>query len=126
MAAFRVDMPAGATPVEVSDDILAQLGPRAFSTRQEPDGLYIDGSVTETEATTVLAGFAARKATRQQQVAADAAANTSDRDALAAIQARWDTYLATPLASITGAMTVTAVKDIIRVLRYVIRAQRLS
>jgi hypothetical protein len=126
MAEFRIDPPTGATPTEVSDDLLAQLGPRAFSMRQEPDGLHIDGNITEAEATTVLSGFAARKAARQQQAAADAAASTSDRDALVAIQTQWQTYLDTPLASVTGAMTVTAVKNLIRVVRYVIRAQRLG
>lgn len=126
MADFRIDMPVGATPLEVSADLVAQLGAREFSTRQEPDGLHISGDVTEAEATTVLAGFAARKTARQQQTATDAAANTSDRDALAAIQTQWQTYLDTPLASVTGAMTVTAVKNLIRVVRYVIRAQRLG
>lgn len=121
--AVRIDMPAGATPAEVSDDMLSQLGTRAFSMHQEADGLHIDGNVTQAEVESALAGFTARRQARFDAIAAAATADITERTAVESADAALTNYIDTPNASITPGQTYTTVKLLCRIARWLIRRE---
>lgn len=102
-------------PVALSDDILGQIGPRVFSIRQEGGTLHFSGDLLQSEVETVLGGFAARQAEKEQAAKTD----RQERDALTTLDTQLATYINT--TSPTNAATVAIVKTLCRVVRYYIR-----
>ena len=73
---FKLSITGDVTAISV--DLVAQLGPRAFSLYERPDGIYLEGNITKAEAEAALVGFA----TRQQQRESTASQELSDLNGL--------------------------------------------